>query len=426
METGWQAMVSQQKLELYIHIPFCVRKCRYCDFLSMPANEDTRRKYVDRLLEEIRQQGLACRGYQVVSVFVGGGTPSLLAGVQIWEIMEAVRSYFSLERDAEITIECNPGTLTAEKLSFYKSAGINRLSLGLQSADDRELRELGRIHTYREFLESFDLARKMGFDNVNVDLMSGLPGQKVQDWANTLKKVLALVPEHISAYSLIVEEGTPFFEAYGEDELRRQRGEEPYMLPTEEAEREMYDITLEMLKSRGYLRYEISNYALPCRECRHNIGYWQLTPYLGLGLGSSSFMGNARFSNKRQLSAYMNEDFCHLPEIMGNGESYQVMPESYTGEKLQAYCEQEKVDAAVCYLDKKQQMEEFMFLGLRMTEGISRERFQQKFHMTLESVYGAVLQRLQQQGFLEFHEGIVRLTEAGIGVSNYVFCEFIS
>ncbi len=419
-------MVSQQELELYIHIPFCVRKCSYCDFLSMPANEDIRRKYVDRLLEEIQQQGLACRDYQIISVFVGGGTPSLLAGVQIWEIMEAVRRHFKLTQDAEITIECNPGTLTAEKLSFYKSAGINRLSLGLQSADDRELRELGRIHTYRDFLESFDLARKTGFDNINVDLMSGLPGQKVQDWANTLKKVLALVPEHISAYSLIVEEGTPFFEQYGEDERRRQQGEEPQALPTEEAEREMYDRTLEILKSRGFLRYEISNYALPQRECRHNIGYWRLVPYLGLGLGSSSFLENVRFSNKRELCAYMNEDFCHLPEILGNGESFRMMPERYTGGKLQAFCEQEEMDAAVCYLDKKRQMEEFMFLGLRMTEGISRERFEEKFHMTLESVYGAVLQRLQRQGLLELYEGTVRLTEVGIAVSNYVFCEFIS
>lgn len=419
-------MVSQQELELYIHIPFCVRKCSYCDFLSMPASEETRRKYVDRLLEEIQQQGLACRDYQIVSVFVGGGTPSLLAGVQIWEIMEAVRRHFRVKQDAEVTIECNPGTLTAEKLSFYKSAGINRLSLGLQSADDRELRELGRIHTYREFLESFDLARKTGFDNINVDLMSGLPGQKVQDWALTLKKVLALMPEHISAYSLIVEEGTPFFEQYGEDEQRRQQGEEPQALPTEETEREMYGRTLEMLKSRGYFRYEISNYALPQKECRHNIGYWQQVPYLGLGLGSSSFMGNARFSNKRGLSDYMNEDFCRLPQILGNGQGCRMMPERYTKGKLQAFCEQEAAGAAVCYLDKKQQIEEFMFLGLRMTEGISRRRFEEKFHMTLESVYGAALQKLQQQGLLEFHEGMLRLTEAGIAVSNYVFCEFIS
>lgn len=389
-------MTTKQELELYIHIPFCVRKCRYCDFLSMPAKEEEQRRYVDRLLEEIRQQGMACREYQVVSVFVGGGTPSLLAGVQIWELMEAVRNHFRLEKDAEITIECNPGTLTAQKLSFYKSAGINRLSLGLQSADDRELHVLGRIHTYRDFLESYDTARKMGFANINVDLMSGLPGQKVEDWANTLKKVLALAPEHISAYSLIVEEGTPFFELYGEDELRRQRGEEPRVLPTEEAEREMYGITLEMLKSRGYQRYEISNYALPHRECRHNIGYWQLTPYLGLGLGSSSFMGNARFSNTRKLDNYMNEEFSSKQE-----------------------------QAAVSYLDKKQQMEEFMFLGLRMMEGISRERFEDKFHMTLESVYGPVLRRLQQQGLLEQCGGMVRLTEAGIAVSNYALSEFI-
>lgn len=406
-------MTKQKALELYIHIPFCVKKCNYCDFLSVPAGADVRRSYVDSLLEEIRRQGIFCRNDQVLSVFIGGGTPSLLAGVQILEIMEAVWESFPLKKDAEITLECNPGTLTGEKLSFYRSAGVNRLSLGLQSVDDRQLHRLGRIHTYKDFLESFDLARKKGFSNINVDLMSALPGQTPVDWAYTLKKVTELQPEHISAYSLIVEEGTPFYEQYGEDELRRERGEPPLVLPTEEDEREMYGMTREILESRGYFRYEISNYALPGRECRHNIGYWTLTPYLGLGLGSSSFLENVRFSNTKDLDAYLSGGFANLPDILSGA----FEPE---GEQTDW---KEKLD--VSYLDKRQQMEEFMFLGLRMMEGISRDRFEETFGVTIESVYGHVLQKLWRQGLLRLQENRVSLTEPGIAVSNYVFCEFL-
>lgn len=407
-------MAGEKELELYFHVPFCIKKCAYCDFLSMTAGEDVRRKYVDRLIEETGMLGEFCRSRQVTSVFVGGGTPSLLAGAQIWEIMDAVHRHFCVKQDAEITLECNPGTLTGEKLSLCRAAGINRLSIGLQSADNQELKMLGRIHTYEDFLESFDMARKKGFGNINVDLISSLPGQTPQGWADTLEKVLRLMPEHISAYSLIVEEGTPFYEAYGEDDLRRGRGEEPRYLPSEEAEREMYGITLEMLKSRGYRRYEISNYALPGRECRHNIGYWQLTPYLGLGLGSSSFMENARFSNTKSLSDYLNGKSCALPEILKDA-----------GGQAGKCSGQEERSAEVFYLDKRQRMEEFMFLGLRMTEGISRSRFQEEFGMTLESIYGPALNRLQGQGLIEQRGGRVSLTEQGIAVSNYVFGEFI-
>lgn len=414
-------MVQGQALELYIHIPFCARKCRYCDFLSMPAKEDVRRKYVDRLLEEIRIQSQQCKQYQVVSVFMGGGTPSLLAGVQVWEIMEAVRSHFCLQEDVEITLECNPGTLTAEKLSLYQSAGINRLSLGLQSADNRELRELGRIHTFEDFLESFDLARKKGFDNINIDLISALPGQTQQHWAYTLKKVSGLMPEHISAYSLIVEEGTPFYELYGEDEQRRRRGDEPRILPSEEAEREMYYMTQEILGDRGYQRYEISNYALPHRECRHNIGYWQLIPYLGLGLGSSSFMENVRFSNRGNLDAYLEGEFCRLAEVLEYADRQCVERDKCAGEQELSYHQEQ----TMCYLYKRQQMEEFMFLGMRMTKGVSRKKFEDKFGIALEGVYGPVLNKLQHQGLIEQSEGVVRLTEQGIAVSNYVFSEFL-
>ncbi len=387
--------MPSKELELYLHIPFCVRKCDYCDFLSMPANEELRRHYVDCLMEEIKQKAALCREYQVTSVFFGGGTPSILPGVQIWELMEALRRNFKIYEDAEITVECNPGTLTRQKLIYYKMAGVNRLSIGLQSANNQELQRLGRIHTYEEFLDSFGQARAMGFKNINVDLMSALPGQKQEDWINTLNKVLAVRPEHISAYSLMVEEGTPFYERYGEDERRREQGEPPLYLPSEEMEREMYLSTQELMRNKGYVRYEISNYAFPGRECRHNIGYWKLTPYLGLGLGSSSFLEEVRFSNTKDLKTYLS------------GENFS------------------QEDCAYVFLDKRQRMEEFMFLGLRMMEGISRSVFQQMFGIKLEAVYGNVLEQLQQQGLLKQQEGRVALTEAGISVSNYVLSEFL-
>ncbi len=387
--------MPSKELELYLHIPFCVRKCDYCDFLSMPANEELRRHYVDCLMEEIKQKAALCREYQVTSVFFGGGTPSILPGVQIWELMEALRRNFKIYEDAEITVECNPGTLTRQKLIYYKMAGVNRLSIGLQSANNQELQRLGRIHTYEEFLDSFGQARAMGFKNINVDLMSALPGQKQEDWINTLNKVLAVRPEHISAYSLMVEEGTPFYERYGEDERRREQGEPPLYLPSEEMEREMYLSTQELMRNKGYIRYEISNYAFPGRECRHNIGYWKLTPYLGLGLGSSSFLEEVRFSNTKDLKTYLS------------GENFS------------------QEDCAYVFLDKRQRMEEFMFLGLRMMEGISRSVFQQMFGIKLEAVYGNVLEQLQQQGLLKQQEGRVALTEAGISVSNYVLSEFL-
>lgn len=403
---------NRKNLELYLHIPFCVRKCSYCDFLSMAADENIRRQYVDMLLAELREKGRFCREYRVSTVFFGGGTPSLLAGVQIAELMEEVGNCFCLDSDAEITLECNPGTLDRQKLLFCKNAGINRLSMGLQSADNRELELLGRIHTFEQFLENYALARNMGFENINLDLISGLPMQTVKDWKNTLERVLILRPEHISAYSLIVEEGTPFFERYGEDELRRERGEHPRMLPEEETEREMYELTRSLLEEKGYRRYEISNYARPGRECRHNTGYWQRIPYLGLGLGSASLLEERRFSNPVNLEIYLNGEYTDLSRILA--ENPGSPPEK-----------QQDLPEEVIVLGKKQQMEEFMFLGLRMTEGISRTRFRQKFGLEPEGVYGEELQNFQRQGLLEQKEGRIFLTEAGIAVSNYVLSGFL-
>lgn len=384
--------MADKSLELYVHIPFCVRKCEYCDFLSAPAGADTQQEYVRNLLLEIEQKGVRCTDYEVTTIFFGGGTPSILKAVWIADILNAIHRNFKVRKDAEITIECNPGTLTFEKLSIYKSAGINRISVGLQSASDAELRELGRIHTYEDFLKSYDLIRKKGFSNVNIDLMAALPGQTLKSYEQTLRRVLALKPEHISAYSLIIEEGTPFYEKYEADELLREKGEKPQMLPSEETERLMYERTKELLLAHGYERYEISNYARRGYACRHNIGYWRRENYLGFGLGSASLLENERFHNTTDLTDYLGGDYL-------------------------AY-EQEK-------LDKKSQMEEFMFLGLRMTDGISTECFRQTFGLTVELVYGPVLEQQIADQLLRKEDGRIFLTERGLDVSNYVMAQFL-
>ena len=359
-------------MELYVHIPFCVKKCAYCDFLSFPQGEEIQRRYVEKLMEEIRTVSAGFHDTPVSSVFVGGGTPSVLKARWMKELFDCLRASFHIEETAEISMEANPGTVDREKLRIYREAGINRLSFGLQSADNREFKALGRIHTWEEFLESFRLAREAGFSNLNVDLMSALPGQTVESWMDTLKKTADLDPEHISAYSLIIEEGTPFFEAYG-------NGRGDGILPDEDAEREMYHRTREFLKDRGYERYEISNYALPGYECRHNLGYWDRREYLGIGDGAASFFEGKRWSGKEE------------PVI----------------------------------LTRKDAMEEFMFLGLRKMEGVSRCRFREEFQTEMEEIYGTVIEELCRQGLLETAGDRLRLTRKGIDVSNYVMSEFL-
>ena len=380
-----------KELELYLHIPFCVKKCNYCDFLSAPAEEETRAAYVDALLEEIRGFDEP-EDYEVVTVFFGGGTPSILPGQEIFRIMEALREKFSFRKGAEITLEANPGTVDKEKLVCYKKAGINRLSFGLQSADAEELKKLGRIHTWEKFLESFQLAREAGFSNINVDLMSALPGQTKESWEKTLRQVLALQPEHISAYSLIIEEGTLFYQLYEKDVERRDAGEEPELLPSEEEERAMYEATGRILKEQGYLHYEISNYAKPGRECRHNLGYWQRRDYLGFGLGASTLLNPVRYKNTEDLEAYLGGDFSKKEFFV---------------------------------LTKDNQIEETMFLGLRVLEGVSKEKFREQFSCELRVVYRKELEKLEQEGLLEEEGDFVRLTSRGIDLSNPVLAEFL-
>ena len=415
-------MTNRQKkpLELYIHIPFCARKCLYCDFLSFRTLASVHRQYVDQLIREIEAEGASCQEYRVVTVFIGGGTPSVLEPDMIRDICLAVRRSFDVAQDAEITIEVNPGTLLQNKLHIYRAAGINRVSIGLQSADNRELENLGRIHSFEEFLKSFQCARMAGFANINVDLMSGIPGQTLDSWRNTLKKVTMLKPEHISAYSLIIEEGTPFWDRYGAGEEKPCRksappagtrpGEDPDRfglrrrdypeLPDEEAENRIYHLTRTFLAEQGYERYEISNYARPGFECRHNVGYWTEVEYLGLGLGASSFLGGYRFCNQRDLEQYLALDFA---------------AEDWAG----------RLRPQFTRLSREARMEEFMFLGLRMIRGISEIDFVATFGVKLDSVYGPVIERLVENGLLR-REGVwLALTEWGMDVSNYVLSEFL-
>ena len=382
----------KKELGLYLHIPFCVRKCAYCDFLSFPAEEEVRKRYVNCLIEEIRQFDLA-EDYVAATIFFGGGTPSLLEGSEIRRIMNTIRERFSdIREDAEITIECNPGTLTEEKLLIYKEAGINRLSLGLQSADEMELKLLGRIHTYEQFEENFYLARKAGFANINVDLMSALPGQSTENYRKTLQKVCKLAPEHISAYSLIIEQGTPFAERYGQDAAKRETGEKPQYLPSEEEERRMYEDTETILSDYGFHRYEISNYAKEGYACRHNIGYWKRVDYAGFGLGASALQNPLRYKNTDDLQEYLNHDFSKKELLV---------------------------------LTKDNQIEETMFLGLRMTRGISKAEFERQFGSEIDAIYGDVLRKYKSMRLLLEENGRIFLSREGIHVSNSVMADFL-
>ena len=374
-----------QKSMLYVHIPFCMQKCRYCDFLSFPASEENRQLYIDALCKEMD----AWKGREtgcISSLFIGGGTPSLLTPNQMEQVMAALHRNFHIEKDAEQTIEVNPGTITEEKAKCWKQKGINRVSMGVQALDDQLLKCLGRIHNHRQVLESWEILRKYEFQNLSFDLMMGLPDQSLIQWEQTLHEAVQLKPQHLSCYSLIIEEGTPF---YDEQESLR--------LPEEETERLMYLRTQEILSDAGMYQYEISNFSLPGFESKHNTGYWRRQPYIGLGLGAASLL-------KEEIRYHNTNDMEHYLRCSGD---------------LMAIRE-DQVE-----LSLKDQMEEFMFLGLRCTQGVQREEFLRNFGNTLESIYGKVLEKHMQTGLLESKDGWIRLTQAGLNVANQVFVDFL-
>ena len=369
-------------VEIYIHIPFCIRKCDYCDFLSGPSGPKEQADYVQALLREIQavEEG---EGRSVSSIFIGGGTPSVLDERLLGDILKEIRNRFKVEEDAEITIEVNPGTANIGKLQAYREMGINRLSIGLQSPQDRELKILGRIHNYGQFLEIYQEARTVGFDNINIDLMSAIPDQTYEGWVKNLRTAAELEPEHISAYSLIVEEGTPF-------------AARKLNLPDEDTEYNMYEATAQILKEYGFEQYEISNYARKGRECRHNVGYWTRQDYLGFGLGASSLYGKERFANTTDMKKYL--------ENSRNPEKIREKEPSLT---------------------REDEMAEFMFLGLRMTRGIAKSDFQEIFGCTIESIYGGVLKKYEALELLQEKDDRIFLSRKGIHVSNSVMSEFL-
>ena len=389
-------MTMNKKIEIYIHIPFCVKKCAYCDFLSCPADDETKDRYVQALCREIEWSKDCLKEYLVDTVFIGGGTPSILEEKYIGQILDTLRSTARISDDAEITIECNPGTLTMEKLEAYKDADINRISLGLQSANDEELKTIGRIHNFEEFKKSFNLARLAGFNNINVDIMSALPGQTLESYKETLAKVITLNPEHISAYSLIVEDETPLKD-------RVENGE--VALPSEDEEREMYYYTKEFLEKTGYKRYEISNYAKDGYECRHNIGYWKRVEYLGFGIGAASLFKGERFSNTSDINRYMH--VLEKEDVMNADEVWKALNEN------------------IETLTQKDEMEEFMFLGLRMTDGVSKSDFKKIFNCDIEAVYGNVIEKLANQNLIKEAGDLITLTDKGIDISNIVLANFL-
>lgn len=384
----------QRTLGIYIHIPFCVRKCLYCDFLSAPADEKERERYVKALIREISRESQCYVNYTVESIFLGGGTPSLLWGESIAEILDAVYSHFAVSSGCETTIEVNPGTVTYQKMALWRRAGVNRISIGLQTTVDEELLALGRIHTAEMFFDTYEMAVQSGFDNRNVDFMFGIPGQTLKSCEDTLNKILGLTPPptHISAYSLIVEEGTPFYR-------------NPPELPDEDTEREMYRMTGKILGAHGYCQYEISNYAKPGFMCRHNLRYWQRGNYVGFGAGAASMVENVRFQNISYLTDYVNY---YLDEG-----------------KLK------KPKAERQILSVKEQMEEFMFLGLRMTKGVSVREFSTLFGVTIDQMYPGIVEEYCKKGLLErkreqeTKDERIRLTPFGMDVSNVVMAEFL-
>lgn len=370
-------------LSIYIHVPFCIKKCLYCDFISAPADEDTIRAYFAALQSEIRSYKAAAGKYEVQTIYFGGGTPSSVDSGYITGTLDTLRSTFAVSDTAEISMEMNPGTAKSDRISDYILSGINRISVGLQSTADAELKRLGRIHTYADFLGTYDMLRRAGVDNINVDIMTGIPGQDMASAGATLERVAALSPEHISAYSLIIEPGTPFAAA-GEAELG---------LPDEDTEMEIYKYTAIFLKSAGYDRYEISNYARPGKECRHNLVYWDRGSYLGFGLSAASLFAGRRFTNTDSMKKYI--------AAPGRDRTEDMVP------------------------GRNEQMEEFMFLGLRKIRGISRSSFRRCFGCEIEEVYGRVLDEQQKAGMLVKNMDSYALTDRGIDVSNEVLSEFL-
>lgn len=390
-------------LGLYIHIPFCLKKCKYCDFLSFhEVDKELQLAYIEAVLNEIRYSGLANLAQPVDTVFIGGGTPTIYDGVQIERMLLALRNHFNLLPDAELTIEGNPATVTKETLAAYREAGINRLSLGVQSLDSKLLHLLGRMHSPEDALQTLEDARGMGFDNINLDLMFSIPEQTEETWMRDLSSILEQRPEHLSFYSLQIEEGTPFY-------TLRQQGK--LLLPDEETDRTMYWKAASKIKEMGYHHYEISNAALPGKECRHNLKYWSMEPYLGLGLGAHSYTNGWRFHNQTKLEDYLRVSRDLHLHMEVNYSGFQESP--FVADRHQNTLQDE--------------IGEFLFTGMRLLEGISLSEFYDRFGQTITDKYSKEITKHVKNGLLLFDqvEDRMAFTAKGIDLSNYVLSDFV-
>lgn len=374
------------KISLYIHIPFCAQKCLYCDFPSFARKDHLRKAYIEALNKEIISLREKHNNLEINTIFIGGGTPSVLEANELECLLKEVAK-LNMAKEVEYSMECNPGNLTEEKLEVMKKYGVNRISMGLQAKQDNLLKGLGRIHNYKTFKENFLLAKKVGFNNINVDLMFGLPNQRLNEWEETLREIISLEPAHISAYSLIIEEGTAFYNLYENDKLK---------LPTEEEERKMYHLAKKILEENGFNQYEISNYAKEGKECRHNLAYWNMDNWIGVGSAAASYINGKRIKNISSVEEYINS-------INEKGEAVEEIINN----------------------SKNDNMEEFMFMGLRKINGIDENEFKNRFSMNINDVYGEILNKYIDEGLLIRDSGRIFLSEKGIEISNVIMADFL-
>ena len=374
------------KISLYIHIPFCAQKCLYCDFPSFARKDHLRKAYIEALNKEIISLREKHNNLEISTIFIGGGTPSVLEANELECLLKEVAK-LNMAKDIEYSMECNPGNLTEEKLEVMKKYGVNRISMGLQAKQDNLLKGLGRIHNYKTFKENFLLAKKVGFNNINIDLMFGLPNQSLNEWEETLREIISLEPAHISAYSLIIEEGTAFYNLYENDKLK---------LPTEEEERKMYHLAKKILEENGFNQYEISNYAKEGKECRHNLAYWNMDNWIGVGSAAASYINGKRIKNISSVEEYINS-------INEKGEAVEEIINN----------------------SKNDNMEEFMFMGLRKINGIDENEFKNRFSMNINDVYGEILNKYIGEGLLIRESGRIFLSEKGIEISNVIMADFL-
>ena len=403
-----------KELGLYIHVPFCIKKCDYCDFISYCDKTEYIEKYIDSLKKEMNDTvgALSMKNtnreyqtttiensdYQLTTIYIGGGTPSSIDSRYIVDILNTIKAVGNntLLVPKEITIEVNPGTITEQKLIDYQKAGINRLSIGLQETDNDLLKQIGRIHTYEQFLETYKLARKVGFQNINVDLMIGLPNQSIKNIKQSLNKVIHLNPEHISIYSLILEEGTKLYQKYLRKEIE---------LPDEELERNMYWYVKNTLENNGYNHYEISNFAKIGYESKHNLNCWNQEEYIGIGVAAHSYINQMRYSNTANLDEYLNYFVGSDAAIVPNStKKYQTIHETQTKEDMQ---------------------KEYMLLGLRKIEGVSIQKFKNKFGQNPIFLFREELDKLVKQNLLEIDGDNIKLTNKGLDLANVVWEEFV-